>query len=173
MLRQFGPALQLPWSKLEAPELTDELIAALVDGVTKLERIEFESREAQQAASMRKMLLAMADGDISDKERERCTEYATALGLGSVAIAFALQDTLGRRRDRLQALGEHLVGHARQLGLVLLGLRTQRVHLDRVEGLGDHLELETVVDGITTAEAEAESGRMIESLGLGRPHDHR
>jgi GTP diphosphokinase / guanosine-3',5'-bis(diphosphate) 3'-diphosphatase len=36
-------------------------VALIVDGVTKLERLEFESREAQQAASMRKMLVAMAD----------------------------------------------------------------------------------------------------------------
>lgn len=35
-------------------------IAAIVDGVTKLDRLSFESKEAQQAASMRKMLLAMA-----------------------------------------------------------------------------------------------------------------
>ena len=35
-------------------------IANLVDGVTKLDRIEFDSREAQQAATMRKMLVAMA-----------------------------------------------------------------------------------------------------------------
>ncbi len=35
-------------------------VAAIVDGVTKLERIRFESREEQQAASMRKMLVAMA-----------------------------------------------------------------------------------------------------------------
>jgi guanosine-3',5'-bis(diphosphate) 3'-pyrophosphohydrolase len=32
----------------------------IVDGVTKLERIRFDSREAQQAATMRKMLVAMA-----------------------------------------------------------------------------------------------------------------
>ncbi len=32
MLRQFGPALNLPWTKLEAPELTDDLIEAMVDG---------------------------------------------------------------------------------------------------------------------------------------------
>ncbi len=35
-------------------------IAALVDGVTKLDRLSFASKEAQQAATMRKMLVAMA-----------------------------------------------------------------------------------------------------------------
>ena len=35
-------------------------VAAMVDGVTKLDRIRFDSREAQQAATMRKMLVAMA-----------------------------------------------------------------------------------------------------------------
>ncbi len=35
-------------------------LAAIVDGVTKLERIHFDSKEAQQAATMRKMLVAMA-----------------------------------------------------------------------------------------------------------------
>jgi GTP pyrophosphokinase len=35
-------------------------VAAIVDGVTKLDRLKFESREAQQAATMRKMLVAMA-----------------------------------------------------------------------------------------------------------------
>ncbi len=35
-------------------------VAAIVDGVTKLERIRFDSKEAQQAATMRKMLVAMA-----------------------------------------------------------------------------------------------------------------
>jgi GTP pyrophosphokinase len=35
-------------------------VAAIVDGVTKLERIHFDSKEAQQAASMRKMLVAVA-----------------------------------------------------------------------------------------------------------------
>ena len=32
MLEQFGPALKLPWTKLEAPELTDELIDKVVKG---------------------------------------------------------------------------------------------------------------------------------------------
>jgi guanosine-3',5'-bis(diphosphate) 3'-pyrophosphohydrolase len=35
-------------------------VAALVDGVTKLDRVRFDSKEAQQAATMRKMLVAMA-----------------------------------------------------------------------------------------------------------------
>jgi guanosine-3',5'-bis(diphosphate) 3'-pyrophosphohydrolase len=35
-------------------------VAQIVDGVTKLERIRFDSREEQQAATMRKMLVAMA-----------------------------------------------------------------------------------------------------------------
>lgn len=32
MLEQFGPALQLPWTKLQSPELTDELIERMVAG---------------------------------------------------------------------------------------------------------------------------------------------
>ena len=35
-------------------------VAAIVDGVTKLDRVNFDTKEAQQAASMRKMLVAMA-----------------------------------------------------------------------------------------------------------------
>ena len=32
MLAQFGPALKLPWTKLVAPELSDELIDRMVEG---------------------------------------------------------------------------------------------------------------------------------------------
>ncbi|MGF7184616.1 carnitine 3-dehydrogenase [Desulfitispora alkaliphila] len=32
MLRQFGPALKLPWTKLEAPELTEELKEKIITG---------------------------------------------------------------------------------------------------------------------------------------------
>jgi GTP pyrophosphokinase len=45
------------------PEIEAEFgpdVAAIVDGVTKLDRVRFDSRQAQQAATMRKMLLAMA-----------------------------------------------------------------------------------------------------------------
>src|SRR5687768_4665849 len=35
-------------------------VTAIVDGVTKLERLQFDSKEAQQAATIRKMLVAVA-----------------------------------------------------------------------------------------------------------------
>lgn len=35
MLHQFGPALKLPWTKLEAPELTDELAEKVITGCEK------------------------------------------------------------------------------------------------------------------------------------------
>src|SRR6478736_1602749 len=42
-----------------ARQFGDE-VAQIVDGVTKLDRVQFDSKAAQQAASMRKMLVAMA-----------------------------------------------------------------------------------------------------------------
>ena len=35
-LDQFGPALKLPWTRLVAPELTDELRNAMVDGCVEM-----------------------------------------------------------------------------------------------------------------------------------------
>src|SRR5699024_5446903 len=32
LLKQFGPALKLPWTKLEAAELTDELSEKVIEG---------------------------------------------------------------------------------------------------------------------------------------------
>ena len=52
MLRQFGPALALPWTRLEAPELTPELIEAMAAGcedqagprsIAELERLRDDS----------------------------------------------------------------------------------------------------------------------------------
>ncbi len=37
------------------------VVAKVVDGVTKLDRLQFDSKEAQQAATIRKMLVAMAE----------------------------------------------------------------------------------------------------------------
>ncbi len=35
MLEQFGPALELPWTKLKAPELTEDLIRRMVEGTAE------------------------------------------------------------------------------------------------------------------------------------------
>ncbi len=50
-------------TELTQEQLEEEFgaeVAMMVDGVTKLDRLEFESRLAQQAATMRKLLVAMA-----------------------------------------------------------------------------------------------------------------
>ena len=47
MLEQFGPALELPWTHLKAPELTDELIERMVAG-TKEQAIGFSIPELEQ-----------------------------------------------------------------------------------------------------------------------------
>lgn len=58
-MAQFGPALKLPWTKLEAPELTDGLIDSVVDGtavqlgnksIAELERYRDDCLMAVQAA---------------------------------------------------------------------------------------------------------------------------
>lgn len=43
-----------------------------------------------------------------------------------------------------------------------------RIHLDRVAGLGDFLELETVVEGLSEDEAQREHDHVIELLALPR-----
>jgi GTP diphosphokinase / guanosine-3',5'-bis(diphosphate) 3'-diphosphatase len=61
-----------------ARERFDEEIAELVDGVSKLTQIEFKSRAEAQAASLRKMLLAMSgtSGSSSSSWPTGCTTCA-------------------------------------------------------------------------------------------------
>ncbi|RLB65114.1 MAG: hypothetical protein DRI90_02820 [Deltaproteobacteria bacterium] len=73
--------------------LINELVAGLDDELGEAKPTELEKMTPDKLATMivdpdvrmvaihSAVLLAMADGAISDKERERCTEYATALGL--------------------------------------------------------------------------------------------
>lgn len=49
MLAQFGPALRLPWTKLEAPELTEGLIDAMVEGT----RSQAGDRSIEELARLR------------------------------------------------------------------------------------------------------------------------
>lgn len=49
LLHQFGPALKLPWTKLEAPELTDELAEKVITGCEQqTEGVEMEQLEKRR-----------------------------------------------------------------------------------------------------------------------------
>ncbi len=79
--------------------------------------------------------------------------------LAPVADAGALRDALTR------ALG--CIGRVRKQRTLLLAGRT-RIHLDRVDGLGDHLELEVVLrDGESPADGEAQARELLRQLGIG------
>lgn len=71
-------------------------------------------------------------------------------------------------------LWKRLLGRALDVEVVvekertLWSYRRTRVHLDRVEDLGDYLELETVVEGVDGEQARAEGEAVIEALELDR-----
>jgi carnitine 3-dehydrogenase len=64
-LAQFGPALKLPWTKLEAPELTDRLIEA----------VSRQSDEQAGAASIRELEILRDDCLVSVLSALRATDY--------------------------------------------------------------------------------------------------
>jgi adenylate cyclase class IV len=71
----------------------------------------------------------------------------------------------GLRATLGTAIG-HLVTVAKRRDIAIAG--QTRIHLDRVEGLGAFVELETVIAGQPEAEAIAEHRRIIEALRLDR-----
>ncbi|MBM7600799.1 carnitine 3-dehydrogenase [Virgibacillus halotolerans] len=60
LLEQFGPALKLPWTKLEAPELTDELAEKVINGCEKqtagVEMEQLEERRDQFLIELQDLL---------------------------------------------------------------------------------------------------------------------
>ena len=78
---------------------------------------------------------------------------------------FRLQDASELKLVLEQSLG--ILGRVEKQRALWLWRHT-RVHLDRVEGLGDFLELETVLSGISPAEGTAESEEVIGLLELDR-----
>src|SRR5690625_5625929 len=60
LLEQFGPALKLPWTKLEAPELTEELSEKVISGCEaqtgNIEMEELEDRRDQFLIELQQLL---------------------------------------------------------------------------------------------------------------------
>ena len=78
---------------------------------------------------------------------------------------FRLQDATELKLVLEQSLG--ILGRVEKQRSLWLWRHT-RVHLDQVHGLGDFLELETVLSGISPAEGTAESEEVIGLLELDR-----
>ena len=79
-MSQFGPALKLPWTKLEAPELTEELIEKMINGTNEqskgIELRELEKLRDQCIVSIMEALAQYdyASGKILNRDRERQKE---------------------------------------------------------------------------------------------------
>src|SRR5208283_4808180 len=80
-------------------------VAAIVDGVTKLDRLRFDSKEAQQAATMRKMLVAMAsDWRVLVKRADRLHNMRTRAVMPEWTQRLTAEET----RDIYAPLGHRL-----------------------------------------------------------------
>jgi carnitine 3-dehydrogenase len=68
-LDQFGPALKLPWTRLEAPELTQELRDRMVDGCARLsEGRDFPSLARDRDAGLTAVARALKDARVRSDE---------------------------------------------------------------------------------------------------------
>jgi carnitine 3-dehydrogenase len=81
-LAQFGPALKLPWTKLEAPELTE----GLIDAVSR------QSDDQAGAASIRELEILRDDCLVSVLAALRATDY------GAGAVIKKHEQTLAREK---------------------------------------------------------------------------
>src|SRR5690348_16197848 len=84
-------------------------VADIVDGVTKLDRLHFDSKEAQQAATMRKMLVAMASDlrVLIIKLADRLHNLRTIAGLDPSRQRHTAQETLDIYAPLAHRLGMH------------------------------------------------------------------
>ena len=78
-MKQFGPALKLPWTKLEAPELTDELIDKMVEGTDEQSQgVDFRELEQLRDNCIVSIMEALAEYEhasgkvlLGDRERQK------------------------------------------------------------------------------------------------------
>src|SRR3954452_15949606 len=128
-------------------------VAAIVDGVTKLERLQFDSKEAQQAATMRKMLVAMARDlrVLIIKLADRLHNMRTIAALPSDKQRRIAQETLDIYAPLAHRLG------MQELKQQLEGLAFASLHPKR------YAELDHLVSG-RTPEREVYIARVIAQI---------
>lgn len=94
----------------------------------------------------------------------RRTEDAAGVRLSDYDVAPLEDPALWHRLLGRVLSAELTVAKERTLWL----LRHTRIHVDRVDGLGDFVELETVARSLSLDEARTESREIIEALALDR-----
>lgn len=118
----------------------EDVFFAAPGGRLKLRR--FDERSGELIAYRR------PDGETARVSEYHVTRTAEPDALARV-LRYALEETVTVRKHRRLLLHGHT-----------------RIHLDRVEGLGSFVELETVLDGITETEGRRELAALAETLGL-------
>src|SRR5471030_372083 len=111
-----------PTAKAEIDSLFGQVVAELVDGVSKLDQIQFKSRQEAQAESFRKMLLAMVRDlrVILVKLADRTHNLRTIESLAPAKRRQIARETL----DIYAPVAERLGLYAMKLELEDLGFRT-------------------------------------------------
>ena len=148
-------------------------VAAIVDGVTKLDRVRFASKQAQQAATLRKMLVAIANDPrvLMIKLSDRLHNMRTIGALGGTKQADVARETLDIYAPLANRLGMQQVRDELE-DLAFAALYPKRyAEIDRM--LADRTpEQERYVDRVLE-EVRSQLGRMkIEATVTGRKKHH-
>lgn len=150
-----------------AQEFSEE-IAVLVDGVTKLGKIEFSSKEEAQADNFRKMFLAMADDIrvILIKLADRLHNMRTLQFMSQKKQEEKAQETIDIYAPIAQRLGIYIIGteledlslkYLKPAVYVDLVEKVERKKEDRIaflDGLVNAISRETSTSGIKKARVE-------------------
>ncbi|WP_420621117.1 RelA/SpoT family protein [Candidatus Poriferisodalis sp.] len=163
-------------TSVELVALSDEFgseVAAIVDGVTKLDRVRFASKQAQQAATLRKMLVAIANDPrvLMIKLSDRLHNMRTVGALDGTKQADIARETLDIYAPLANRLGMQQVRDELE-DLAFAALYPKRyAEIDRM--LAERTpEQERYVDLVLTEVREQLSRMKIDATVTGRKKHH-